>query len=135
MATNSERGRSFARRDQLLKIQSQIQKLWDEEKIFEATSLSKPLEPGEKFFGNFQYHYINVFLHLDHAFSLSKLELLWLTTDFVVGMFSFLFLSIARGCLSRHQLIRFQYMYEVVNCIGLIFELQDKFLWKTHFHL
>ncbi|KAK8953725.1 Transcription initiation factor TFIID subunit 1 [Platanthera guangdongensis] len=51
MATNAEGGRNFARRDQLLKIQSQIQKLWDEEKIFEATSLSKPPEPGEKFFG------------------------------------------------------------------------------------
>ncbi|KAK8933265.1 hypothetical protein KSP39_PZI015832 [Platanthera zijinensis] len=66
---------------------------------------SKPPEPGEKYFGNFPYHYINVFLHLGHAFSLSKLELLWLTTDFVVGMFSFLLLSITRGCLLRHLLI------------------------------
>lgn len=74
MTTNAEGGRSFARRDQLLKIQSQIQKLWDDEKIFEATSHNKPPEPGEKFFGNFPYPYMNGFLHLGHAFSLSKLE-------------------------------------------------------------
>ncbi|KAK8933264.1 hypothetical protein KSP39_PZI015831 [Platanthera zijinensis] len=69
---------------------------------------SKPPEQGEKFFGNFPHHYINVFLHLGLAFSLSMLELLWLTTDFVVGMFSFLLLSITWGCLSRHLLISLQ---------------------------
>ncbi|PKU63219.1 leucine--tRNA ligase, cytoplasmic-like [Dendrobium catenatum] len=74
MAANTEAGRSFARRDQLLKIQSQIQKLWEEEKIFEATARSAPPDPGEKFFGNFPYPYMNGFLHLGHAFSLSKLE-------------------------------------------------------------
>ncbi|KAL0910696.1 hypothetical protein M5K25_018777 [Dendrobium thyrsiflorum] len=74
MAVNTEAGRSFARRDQLLKIQSQIQKLWEEEKIFEATARSTPPDPGEKFFGNFPYPYMNGFLHLGHAFSLSKLE-------------------------------------------------------------
>ncbi|KAK8939374.1 hypothetical protein KSP40_PGU002526 [Platanthera guangdongensis] len=47
MATNAEGGRTFARRDQLLKIQSQIQKFWDEENIFETTSLSKPPEQGD----------------------------------------------------------------------------------------
>ncbi|KAI0497193.1 hypothetical protein KFK09_020415 [Dendrobium nobile] len=74
MAGNTEAGRSFARRDQLLKLQSQIQKLWEEEKIFEATARSTPPDPDEKFFGNFPYPYMNRFLHLGHAFSLSKLE-------------------------------------------------------------
>ncbi|KAJ6696521.1 hypothetical protein OIU74_015432 [Salix koriyanagi] len=33
-----------------------------------------PAKPGEKFFGNFPFPYMNGFLHLGHAFSLSKLE-------------------------------------------------------------
>lgn len=74
MAANTEGGRSFARRDQLLNVQAQIQKLWEEEKISEANSRSTSPEPGEKFFGNFPYPYMNRFLHLGHAFSLSKLE-------------------------------------------------------------
>ncbi|PKA48447.1 leucyl-tRNA synthetase [Apostasia shenzhenica] len=74
MATSTEGGRSFARRDQLLRIQRQIQKLWEEEKVFEVNSRSKPPKSGEKFFGNFPYPYMNGFLHLGHAFSLSKLE-------------------------------------------------------------
>ncbi|PKU75434.1 leucyl-tRNA synthetase [Dendrobium catenatum] len=48
MAVNTMAGRSFARRDQLLKIQSHIQKLWEEEKIFEATARSAPLDPADK---------------------------------------------------------------------------------------
>ncbi|KAJ7944734.1 Leucine--tRNA ligase, cytoplasmic [Quillaja saponaria] len=34
----------------------------------------KPPAPGEKFFGNFPFPYMNGYLHLGHAFSLSKLE-------------------------------------------------------------
>ncbi|KAG0496450.1 hypothetical protein HPP92_001141 [Vanilla planifolia] len=74
MASNSEVGRSFARRDQLLRIQSEIQKLWEAGKVFEASSRSTTPAPGEKFFGNFPYPYMNGVLHLGHAFSLSKLE-------------------------------------------------------------
>ncbi|KAM0940181.1 putative leucine--tRNA ligase [Dioscorea sansibarensis] len=74
MASNTEGGRSFARRDQLLKIQSEVQKHWEEHKVFNAESRSKPPEPGEKFFGNFPYPYMNGSLHLGHAFSVSKLE-------------------------------------------------------------
>ncbi|KAJ0976414.1 hypothetical protein J5N97_018379 [Dioscorea zingiberensis] len=72
MDLNAE-GRSFSRRDQLLRIQSEVQKCWEDHKVFNAESRSKP-EPGEKFFGNFPYPYMNGSLHLGHAFSLSKLE-------------------------------------------------------------
>nr|CAD1818244.1 unnamed protein product [Ananas comosus var. bracteatus] len=75
MSTNTEGGgRSYARRDLLLKIQSEIQNYWEENKIFEAEPDVKPPEPGEKFFGNFPYPYMNGLLHLGHAFTLSKLE-------------------------------------------------------------
>ncbi|CAN6457035.1 unnamed protein product [Victoria cruziana] len=70
----SDGGRSFARRDMLLKIQSEVQKRWEEGDVFRAYAKEKPPEPGEKFFGNFPYPYMNGSLHLGHAFSLSKLE-------------------------------------------------------------
>ncbi|XP_058097646.1 leucine--tRNA ligase, cytoplasmic-like [Magnolia sinica] len=74
MASNTEGGRSFARRDQLLEIQAEVQKRWEENDVFKAESHEKPPELGEKFFGNFPYPYMNGSLHLGHAFSLSKLE-------------------------------------------------------------
>ncbi|XP_020245845.1 leucine--tRNA ligase, cytoplasmic [Asparagus officinalis] len=74
MSSTAETGRSFARRDQLLKIQAETQKKWEDHKVFEAESLSTPPKPGEKFFGNFPYPYMNGSLHIGHAFSLSKLE-------------------------------------------------------------
>ncbi|KAJ8618687.1 hypothetical protein MRB53_014873 [Persea americana] len=74
MASSTESGRSFARRDQLLKIQAESQNRWAESGVFEAEAHDKPAEPGEKFFGNFPYPYMNGSLHLGHAFSLSKLE-------------------------------------------------------------
>ncbi|TYG74399.1 hypothetical protein ES288_D04G180000v1 [Gossypium darwinii] len=43
-------------------------------KMFQAEPAEKPPQPGEKFFGNFPFPYMNGFLHLGHAFSLSKLE-------------------------------------------------------------
>jgi leucyl-tRNA synthetase len=67
-------GKSFARRDLLLKIQSEAQKCWEEGKVFEADPGNSRPGPGEKFFGNFPYPYMNGLLHLGHAFSLSKLE-------------------------------------------------------------
>ncbi|XP_062232489.1 leucine--tRNA ligase, cytoplasmic-like [Phragmites australis] len=67
-------GNCFARRDLLVQIQDEMQKLWEESKVFEANSGDKPPSPGEKFFGNFTYPYMNGVLHLGHAFTLSKLE-------------------------------------------------------------
>ncbi|TKY71842.1 Leucine--tRNA ligase [Spatholobus suberectus] len=63
----SEAGKSFARRDCLREIDSKVQKWGEEKEVFRA-------EPGEKFFGNFPFPYMNGYLHLGHAFSLSKLE-------------------------------------------------------------
>ncbi|XP_077231857.1 ATP binding/leucine-tRNA ligases/aminoacyl-tRNA ligase [Tasmannia lanceolata] len=74
MASSTESGRSFARRDQLLKIQAEVQKRWEENDVFKAESRENHPELGEKFFGNFPYPYMNGLLHLGHAFSLSKLE-------------------------------------------------------------
>lgn len=69
-----ESGKSFARRDRLLEIESQVQKWWSERDIFRADPRDSPPKPGEKFFGNFPFPYMNGYLHLGHAFSLSKLE-------------------------------------------------------------
>ncbi|KAH6804922.1 ATP binding/leucine-tRNA ligases/aminoacyl-tRNA ligase [Perilla frutescens var. frutescens] len=69
-----ETGKSFARRDRLLEIESQVQKWWSEGDVFRAEPKESPPKPGEKFFGNFPFPYMNGYLHLGHAFSLSKLE-------------------------------------------------------------
>ncbi|KAK9913422.1 hypothetical protein M0R45_037240 [Rubus argutus] len=70
----AEGGKSFARRDRLLEIEAKARNWWEEKQVFRAKSCEKPPEPGEKFFGNFPFPYMNGFLHLGHAFSLSKLE-------------------------------------------------------------
>ncbi|XP_061989436.1 leucine--tRNA ligase, cytoplasmic-like [Rosa rugosa] len=67
-------GGKKSRRDRLKAIEEKAQKLWEENGVFRAESCEKPPEPGEKFFGNFPLPYMNGFLHLGHAFSLSKLE-------------------------------------------------------------
>eukprot|EP00252_Welwitschia_mirabilis_P016916 TRINITY_DN37672_c0_g1_i1.p1 TRINITY_DN37672_c0_g1~~TRINITY_DN37672_c0_g1_i1.p1 ORF type:complete len:1138 (+),score=208.54 TRINITY_DN37672_c0_g1_i1:127-3540(+) len=67
-----EGARSFARRDQLLRIQREVQKRWEEARIFEVEADDRGNRP--KFYGNFPYPYMNGLLHLGHAFSLSKLE-------------------------------------------------------------
>ncbi|KAF8411921.1 hypothetical protein HHK36_004479 [Tetracentron sinense] len=74
MASNTEGGKSFARRDRLLEIEAKVRDWWEEKDVFKSESCERPPEPGEKFFGNFPYPYMNGFLHLGHAFSLSKLE-------------------------------------------------------------
>ncbi|PQQ11517.1 leucine--tRNA ligase cytoplasmic-like [Prunus yedoensis var. nudiflora] len=70
----AEDGKSFVKRDTLKKIEAKIQTLWKEHDVYRAESREKPPKPGEKFFGNFPFPYMNGFLHLGHAFSLSKLE-------------------------------------------------------------
>ncbi|KAL6228149.1 hypothetical protein ACLB2K_002103 [Fragaria x ananassa] len=70
----SEGGKSFARRDRLLEIEAKARAWWDDNHVFKAEAREKLPEPGEKFFGNFPFPYMNGFLHLGHAFSLSKLE-------------------------------------------------------------
>eukprot|EP00179_Madagascaria_erythrocladioides_P020959 CAMPEP_0198359396 /NCGR_PEP_ID=MMETSP1450-20131203/134491_1 /TAXON_ID=753684 ORGANISM="Madagascaria erythrocladiodes, Strain CCMP3234" /NCGR_SAMPLE_ID=MMETSP1450 /ASSEMBLY_ACC=CAM_ASM_001115 /LENGTH=109 /DNA_ID=CAMNT_0044066263 /DNA_START=11 /DNA_END=337 /DNA_ORIENTATION=+ len=62
------------RRDELLAIQEEVQARWATEKTFETER--DPSRP--KYFVTFPYPYMNGFLHMGHAFSLSK-------TDFAVG--------------------------------------------------
>lgn len=70
----AENPKSFARRDRLLEIESKVQSWWEENDVFKSESQEQPPGPGEKFFGNFPFPYMNGFLHLGHAFSLSKVE-------------------------------------------------------------
>ncbi|KAK4758384.1 hypothetical protein SAY87_019685 [Trapa incisa] len=70
----TDAGKSFARRDRLLEIESTVKTWWAENDVFRADPGEEPPQPGEKFFGNFPYPYMNGYLHLGHAFSLSKLE-------------------------------------------------------------
>ncbi|XP_050223511.1 leucine--tRNA ligase, cytoplasmic [Mercurialis annua] len=72
MAT--EGTKSFARRDRLLEIEQKARAWWEEKDVFRSESADRPPKPNEKFFGNFPFPYMNGFLHLGHAFSLSKLE-------------------------------------------------------------
>ncbi|CAK9327095.1 unnamed protein product [Citrullus colocynthis] len=70
----SESGKSFARRDSLREIEAKVRVLWEENDVFRAEACETPPKEGEKFFGNFPFPYMNGFLHIGHAFSLSKLE-------------------------------------------------------------
>ncbi|KAK9735186.1 hypothetical protein RND81_04G189200 [Saponaria officinalis] len=70
----AEGSKSFARRDSLLEIESKVRCWWDEHDVFVAQPGDHPPGPGEKFFGNFPFPYMNGYLHLGHAFSLSKVE-------------------------------------------------------------
>ncbi|CAL1356913.1 unnamed protein product [Linum trigynum] len=70
----AESGKSLKRRDHLLEIEAKARSWWNEVDVFRAEPCEKPPKPGEKFFGNFPFPYMNGYLHLGHAFSLSKLE-------------------------------------------------------------
>ncbi|KAI3506262.1 hypothetical protein L1887_28619 [Cichorium endivia] len=74
MADTNESGRSFKRRDQLLEMEHEVRKWWDECHVFNAEANDQPPKEGDKFFGSFPFPYMNGYLHLGHAFSLSKLE-------------------------------------------------------------
>ncbi|EYU39643.1 hypothetical protein MIMGU_mgv11b016468mg [Erythranthe guttata] len=69
-----EIGKSFARRDRLLEIESQVRKWWSDDDVFRSDPNDSPPEPGQKFFGTFPLPYMNGNLHVGHVFSLSKLE-------------------------------------------------------------
>ncbi|KAF7810410.1 leucine--tRNA ligase, cytoplasmic-like [Senna tora] len=70
----TESGKSFARRNHLREIKVKVRQWWNEKDVFKAGPCEKPPEAGEKLFGNFPFPYMNGYLHLGHAFPLSKLE-------------------------------------------------------------
>lgn len=51
------------------KIEEKWQKRWEKEKVFEANPNKR-----KKFFINFPYPYINGYLHLGHAFSITRID-------------------------------------------------------------
>ncbi|KAL9997480.1 putative leucine--tRNA ligase [Helianthus debilis subsp. tardiflorus] len=71
---DTDSGKSFKRRDQLLEMEHEVRKWWDESHVFNAEAHDQPPKEGDKFFGTFPFPYMNGYLHLGHAFSLSKLE-------------------------------------------------------------
>jgi leucyl-tRNA synthetase len=71
---DKENGSSFKRRDELLEIQYEVRKWWDEFRVFEVEANDEPAKYGEKFFGTFPFPYMNGHLHIGHAFTISKVE-------------------------------------------------------------
>ncbi|TPP66579.1 Leucyl-tRNA synthetase b [Fasciola gigantica] len=63
-----------AKLEELLKIEKEIQRFWEDEKTFESDSPVENNSEVEKFFVTFPYPYMNGRLHLGHTFSLSKCE-------------------------------------------------------------
>lgn len=65
---------STARRDELMKIEREVQEDWESKKIHEwdAPKCGEDLPP--KYFTTFPFPYMNGMLHLGHAYSFSKAE-------------------------------------------------------------
>ncbi|WZY97330.1 hypothetical protein YC2023_069659 [Brassica napus] len=66
--------KSFVRRDRLLEIEVAVRKWWEDEGVFLAESRKDPPKTGGKFFATFPFPYMNGYLHIGHAFSLSKVD-------------------------------------------------------------
>ncbi|CAH2078422.1 unnamed protein product, partial [Thlaspi arvense] len=71
MASETE---SFVRRDRLLEIEVVARRWWEDEDVYRAESRKDLPKPGEKFFSTFPFPYMNGYLHIGHAFSLSKVD-------------------------------------------------------------
>ncbi|KAL0651108.1 hypothetical protein Bca4012_093799 [Brassica carinata] len=56
------------------KIEVEARKWWEDEGVFLSESRKYPPKPGEKFFATFPFPYMNGYLRIGHAFSLSKAD-------------------------------------------------------------
>jgi len=74
LVTRPAEGQSFARRDQLLDMEKEMQQLWSEKKAYEEDAPNEDVADEDKFFVTFPYPYMNGKLHLGHAFSITKSE-------------------------------------------------------------
>ena len=61
----------WTRRDLLLDIEADMQKLWEKERAYEVDA---PEDSPDKYFVTFPFPYMNGKLHLGHAFSITKAE-------------------------------------------------------------
>ncbi|KAL6547168.1 hypothetical protein OROMI_022889 [Orobanche minor] len=74
MEDSMDNGMNFWKRDWLLEMEQEVRKWWDECHVFNAEASDQPPKAGGKFFVTFPFPYMNGYLHLGHAYSLSKLE-------------------------------------------------------------
>lgn len=66
---NPSAPKGSAKRDALRKNEIEIQKMWEEAKVFQSDASD---EKKEKFIVTFPFPYSNGHLHIGHAFSLTK---------------------------------------------------------------
>ncbi|CAN6981185.1 unnamed protein product, partial [Brassica rapa subsp. trilocularis] len=66
--------KSSVRRDRLLEIEVAVRKWWEDEEVYRSESRKDLPKDGEKFFATFPFPYMNGYLHIGHAFSLSKVD-------------------------------------------------------------
>lgn len=78
--------------EDLVAIETCIQKQWDDEKMFEEDAPQSPSAgKKEKFMVTFPYPYMNGRLHLGHTFSLSKCEVSPVLVSLIVWFLMFPF--------------------------------------------
>lgn len=65
-------GGSTVRRDTLVAIEQEVQKLWDENNVHVMNAGEEKGDDREKYFSTFPYPYMNGVLHLGHGFTLAK---------------------------------------------------------------
>lgn len=97
--------KSTAKLDFFLKIESEIQRRWSDEKIFEIDPPpdGKRNNDDEKYFGTFPYPYMNGRGHIGHTFSLTKLEVsdhFFVIINFMIFLSLFCCFSVCNGLLS-----------------------------------
>eukprot|EP00727_Mastigamoeba_balamuthi_P001131 m51a1_g11014 putative leucyl-trna synthetase (1104) ;mRNA; r:382753-386680 len=71
-ATDASKPKSTAKRDKLRKIELDVQKEWEQARLYEANAPANTEQP--KYFVTFPFPYMNGCLHLGHSFTVTKAE-------------------------------------------------------------